>query len=103
MSSYQEDLIEELRTDFAILENEIAAITAERDRLAAENAELRKDTKVGDFILSLTMERDLANATLDRMREAIRRQHAELFYVTAAQELRVGFDAKQPETPNDDR
>lgn len=32
---------------------------------------------------------------LAALREAIRTQHAELFYVTAAKELRVGFDAKK--------
>lgn len=45
------------------------AFTAERDRLAAENAELRKGIMSGDFILSLTKERDAANATLDWLRE----------------------------------
>ena len=72
----------------------VYAITAERDRLAAENKQLAIDYELSvksrnwqyDAHIDCKNELAAANATLDRLREAIRRQHAELFYVTAAQE-----------------
>lgn len=79
-------------------------IQADRDRLVAENAELRNgilpsEVHAHSHYQHVKRQRDAANATIDALREAIRRQHAELFYVTAAQYLRVGFDAKK-ETDN---
>ena len=103
--------------EYGYLDKEVKALVAERDRLAAENAELRAtietiSTERNLFLQQRTEAIDkgvywqdkskthermfrAANATLDRLREAIRTQHAELFYVTAAKELRVGFDAKK--------
>lgn len=79
-------------------------LLAERNRLAAENAELRNgilpsEVHAHSHYQHVKRQRDAANATLERLREAIRRQHAELFYMTAAQYLSVGFDAKK-ETDN---
>lgn len=77
-------------------ERAIAAVMAECDRLAAENAELRY-WKQGNIRCAAQLA--AATATLDALRVAIRRQHAELFYMMAAQYLSVGFDAKK-ETDN---
>lgn len=64
--------------------------------LAAENAELRKKDGSGLIAEAEKLMKELAaaNATLDTLRDAIKKQHAELFYVTAAKELSVGFDSK---------
>ena len=62
----------------AEIESAVATLTAERDRLAAENAELRKQSdedmeafldmsRIAD---SYSMQLAAANATLDRLREA---------------------------------
>lgn len=75
---------------------DVELLIADRDRLAAENAELRY-WKQGNIRCAAQLA--AATATLDALREAIRRQHAELFYMTAAQYLSVGFDAKK-ETDN---
>lgn len=94
--------------EYGYLDKEVKALvaerdrlTAERDRLAAEKAELRDLLEISrKEALELRKHRKplrelaAANAILDRLREAIGRQHAELFYVTAAKELSVGFDSK---------
>lgn len=92
--------------EYGYLDKEVKALVAERDRLASENAELKRDFAALNETLQNYAQQVrqasaelAANATLDQLREAIRRQHAGLFYVTAAQHLRVGFDAKK-ETDN---
>lgn len=139
MDMHREKVIAKYEADCARLANEpwlIDSLTADRDRLAAENAELRKtviemqqacdefsdelsqmyqlqlEAKChGDLeqshrimvqvVEELTAAEAAANATLDALRDAIRRQGATLFYVTAAKELGVGFDAKPAETTDE--
>lgn len=84
-----------------------SGLIAEAERLMAENAELRalvgkKNESIEILYAKWSKEivkAEAANAMLAALREAIRRQHAELFYMTAAQHLSVGFDAKK-ETDN---
>lgn len=78
----------------------IVAHNADCDAYESTIADLEEERDAAvEFAHTVEREFAAANATMDALREAIRRQHAELFYVTAAQYLRVGFDAKK-ETDN---